>query len=69
MSVAHGKSTAVMDELGEGNRVDDGVGDCAGSCSRFQVASGKESKVGGGDGEEDGWGDGGGEVGSPSSAS
>ena len=69
MSVAHGNSTAVMDEFGEENRVDDGVGDCAGSCSRFQVASGKESKVGGGDGEEDGRGDGGGGVRSPSSAS
>ena len=50
-----------MDELGEGNRVDDGVGDCAGNCSRFQVASGRESKVGDGDG--------GGGVGFPSSAS
>jgi len=58
-----------MDELGEGNRVDDGVGDCAGNCSRFQVASGRESKVGGGGSEEDGWGDGGGGVRSPSLAS
>ena len=57
----------VVDELGEGNRVDDGVGDCTGNCSRFQVASGRESKVGGGDGEEDG--DSGGGVRSPSSAS
>ena len=45
------------------------MGDAAGTCSRSQVAAGKESKVGGGDGEEDGWGDGGGGVGSPSSAS
>jgi len=58
-----------MDDLGEGNRVDDTVGDCLGSCSRFQVAAGRESKVGGGDSEEDGWGNGGGGMRSPSSAS
>ena len=45
------------------------VGDIAGTCSRSQVASGRESKVGGGDGKEDGRGDGGGGVGSPSSVS
>jgi len=59
----------VVDELREGNRVDDGVGDCVGNCSRFQVASGRESKVGGGDSEEDGQGDSGGGARSPSSAS
>jgi len=55
----------VIDETEEGIR----VGDVAGTCLRSQVAAGRESKVGSGDGEEDGWGDSGGGVGSPSSAS
>jgi len=45
------------------------VGDVAGTCLRSQVAAGKESKAGGRGGDKDGQGNGGGEVGSPSSAS
>jgi len=52
-----------MDEAEEGTK----VGDVMGTCLRSQVAAGKESKVGSGDGEEDGRGNGGRGVRSPSS--
>ena len=50
----------MIDEFGEGNKVDDIVEDCSGNCSKFQVAASRELKVGGGDDGGDEWGDSGG---------